>query len=162
MASLFNKFPFSLHTFKQLGRPSQKAIIWRWAIECNDHPLADLVLPKLPSKVDSPSDIPESLWDTFIKHGSEYFQDEMFRYMEIPTEAVQNIILSLHDEISEDYESWEDYQNFYGDRDVPNHPEVNRFPCLAPEGDLEVFEDGWHRLHSYVNQGHKTIPILEY
>jgi len=86
----------------------------------------------------------------------------VFYFTEVPAETVKTILLSTHEEISEDFDNWDEYSTFYG-KDVPNHTKQQRCPCMVPMSEPElVFEDGWHRLHSYINQGHTTIPIVQY
>ena len=148
-------------SFSELPFPVQKSLVWRWAIEC-ENSLDEKISHLLSSNPKDPSDLSESTWLQIIAIGNVHFGPAIFQYFELPTEAVKKVILTHHEEISEDWDSWDEYKAFYGTEEIPQHSEDNRFPCLAPTGEPEIFEDGWHRLHSYINQGHLTIPILEY
>lgn len=66
------------------------------------------------------------------------------------------------DDVKDIAPDFEGYHRWYADRgDLPQHTE--RWPSIRsnqPEWD-GYFEDGWHRFHSYVAQGDKTIPTVQ-
>ena len=147
--------------FTELPPSAQKAIVWRWAIEC-ENPLGEKIEHLLADAPEQPFDLSEDVWLKINAIGGKHFGSAKFIYFELPTETVKNVVLTQHNDIKDDYTNWAEYKESYGTKDVPLHSMVNRLPCLAPIGDDEIFEDGWHRLHSYINQGHTTIPVLEY
>lgn len=58
--------------------------------------------------------------------------------------------------------TWEQcHAEYVRESGVASYPRLNRWPVLIAtemsEGD--VIDDGWRRLHSYLDSGHETIPI---
>lgn len=159
MQSLFECEKHSMR-FEDLGSPAKKALIWFFAIECyND--IYDAISDLVPDNIHSPNDISEPTWSRIFTRANDFYQGTLFDYFEVPTENITSLILKHNNPICKDYESWADYANAYGTHDVPNYSAHDRFPCIAFSGDPDVIYDGWHRLHSYVNSQHSTIPVLE-
>jgi hypothetical protein len=42
------------------------------------------------------------------------------------------------------------------------YPETDRWPVIMSNEDDETLQDGWHRFHIYVSNGHKDIPVIFY
>ena len=79
-----------------------------------------------------------------------------------PVEQVQRRIASPGSGVDEhhggdfdDYHRW-----FLATRGVARH--THRWPAIRGGGDGDDYlQDGWHRLHSYLAQGDRTIPTVE-
>lgn len=60
---------------------------------------------------------------------------------------------------------WPDFPAYHAwylanDR-VPTHGPKNRWPSIVSgDPEDEFFWDGWHRFHSYVRDGHPTVPVI--
>lgn len=147
-------------TFGDLNVPSKKAYIWFFAIEqgCD---MINAIMDILPGDALNPSDISEYAWELMFERISAHLKGATFRYIEIPVVEIQSLIMSHNQSIKEDYANWADYAKSYCSHDIESHPETDRFPCISFSGDPDIIWDGWHRLHSYINSNHSTIPILE-
>jgi hypothetical protein len=160
-SSVFASVSAKSCNFSDLPCAAKKAIIWRWAFECFNDLFSEISAVIVCDAIETPFDISSDDWARMIEITESQYPDLYFRYFEAPTESVVEILLSRHEEISE-YNDWSEYRAAYGCRDVTNYSKVDRWPVLALLGDDMIFDDGWHRLHSYINSGHETIPILEY
>ncbi len=156
------------YKFSDLPLGAQKAIAGRWFIEAGcflgGSVLSNEISKFLPESANESSyaqELSAAQWNGILKLVKAFYKDKgsLFTYFEAPTEVVKDVLLKNISDF-DCYTFWEEYSNDYGS--VPMHQQKDRFPCLAPLGDEEILEDGWHRLHSYINQGHLTIPILEY
>jgi hypothetical protein len=95
----------------------------------------------------------------------EVFADVPAQWLEVPVDKVKRSFMRAR-EISEGFSSFDEYHDWYiGLGDVPQHGSENRWPCIEgnPEDpDGEALYDGNHRFHSYVRDGHDTIPIVRW
>jgi hypothetical protein len=146
--------------FSDLPRPAQKAFIWRAAE--NGGELSENIHVNIGSCNHAPCDVTEEAWGDAISKASVSCEGMFFYFFEVPTESIKSIILTNNECLSEDYSCWEDYESDYVDPTLVMHSRTDRFPVLAPLGEEEVLEDGWHRLHSYISQGHSSVPVLEF
>jgi hypothetical protein len=161
--SYFDKEAKQEYLFGDLPIGAQKAIAGRWFIEFGyffgGKELTEEISVFLPDTINEENyakELSKSQWEAILLLIKDYYGDKTFTYFEASTERVKEIVLKS----MEDYNCWEDYASDYGGRIL--HSKENRFACLSSLGDDEIFEDGWNRLHSYINQGHATIPIVEY
>lgn len=157
--SLFKNVEKKVVLFNELPAPAKKAYIWFFAVEaCNDVVTAiDDILPK---DAGCPNDIPEPVWLAMYENVAAFVGNEMFCYLEVPSGQIKSLIMEHNKGVKEEHDSWESYSEFYG-ASGEDHPDHDRFPCIAFEGHSDVVYDGWHRLHHYLSRGHKTIPVLE-
>lgn len=89
-------------------------------------------------------------------------------YGELPTEVVADEVFARLDAASKAQHGWKsfaDYHRWYTARGAtPQHAAQGRWPVLLSGGGRgsgeEFLWDGWHRLHSYVRSGHRTIPVV--
>ena len=59
-----------------------------------------------------------------------------------------------------DFKTFDEYHDWYSSYGhVPDHGD-SIWPCILSCVDYELFEDGWHRFHSYVKKGLTNIPVL--
>jgi hypothetical protein len=161
MKSFFDTCESTLTQFGELPLPAKKAIIWRWVFE-GESSLWDHMPHFAKDGFKSPSDITKVQWHFIFEILPNSFNKTPVYYSEVDTQVVIDTLLAHHCDIKDDWDTWSDYKAFYGTKDVPHHSDKDRFPCLSPLGDDEIFEDGWHRLHSYINSNHTTIPIVQY
>ncbi len=49
-------------------------------------------------------------------------------------------------------------QNYF----TTEYPMENRWPVIMSSFEDETFQDGWHRFHIYVANGHEDIPVVFY
>jgi hypothetical protein len=88
-------------------------------------------------------------------------------FIEVPVKDVSSTVTNSNawreDASAKPGETWETYHAWYIQKGVPDYPSENRWPALAGRKPAdEVFEDGWHRLHSYFRSGHGTIPVVAF
>jgi len=159
-SSFFKDIQAKELTFGELNVPSKKAYIWFFAIEqgCD---MINAIMDILPGDALNPSDISESAWELMFERISAHLKGATFRYLDVPVAEIQSLILNHNQSIKEDYAIWSDYAKSYGTHGVEHYPETDRFPCISFSGDQDIIWDGWHRLHSYINNNHSTIPVLE-
>ncbi len=157
--SLFKNVERKVVIFNELPVPAKKAYIWFFAVEaCND--LVSAISDVFPQDAWCPNDVPESKWLVMFDNVAAFVGDETFCYMEVPSDHIKALIMEHNREVKEDHDSWESYSKSYG-TGGEDHPDHDRFPCIAFEGHPDVVYDGWHRLHHYLSRGHETIPVLE-
>ena len=159
-SSFFKDIQAKELTFGELNVPSKKAYIWFFAIVqgCD---MINAIMDILPGDALNPSDISESAWELMFERISAHLKGATFRYLDVPVAEIQSLILNHNQSIKEDYAIWSDYAKSYGTHGVEHYPETDRFPCISFSGDQDIIWDGWHRLHSYINNNHSTIPVLE-
>ena len=90
--------------------------------------------------------------------GDEIDPNDKWGYVELPVEALKAAIGG-----NGEFDSFEEYHAAYiAGGDIPDHPNMDYAVILdgAYEG-AEVLRDGWHRFHSYVAKGAKTIPAVQ-
>lgn len=121
--------------FDDLPEPAKLALLRRLS-ECDDAPVT-----------------PEE--------ASPVIGDLAMRYAEVPVEAVKKAVAETTVAGGEHgHRDFDEYHAWYCRQGVPDHRDGDRWPAIAWNQDDEVFEDGWHRFHSYVRAGHQTIPVL--
>lgn len=83
----------------------------------------------------------------------------------MPVEHLKRKVMKdpdIHESFGNDFDAYHKWYMEHGS--VPMHKE--RWPIVLQHPDLESslgpIEDGWHRFHSYVAQGDKTIPVLKF
>jgi hypothetical protein len=159
-SSFFNGAQAKELTFGELNVPSKKAYVWFFAIEqgCD---MINEIMDILPGDAINPGDISESVWELMFERISAHLKGATFRYFEVPVQEIQSLIMTNNQSIKDDYASWADYAKSYCSHGIESHPETDRFPCISFSGDSDIIWDGWHRLHSYINSNHPTIPVLE-
>ena len=95
--------------------------------------------------------------------------------VEIPTDVMKQEMVA-RSKSRKGYEDWtkehptfdayhEWYMKFGGWFDHTKHISRSRsyrWPCIMSGYNHEVLEDGWHRFHSYIERGDKTIPCIYY
>lgn len=86
----------------------------------------------------------------------------------VPTETLKQKIMAS--DTGEGHRDWDDYHKWYVNPSYSQEKDRNglprfrkhteRWPVIADDHHGGVIDDGWHRLHSYIAQGDKTIPVL--
>lgn len=57
---------------------------------------------------------------------------------------------------------WANYQKPVENYFVTSHPKDRLWPVIMSNHDDETLQDGWHRFHLYVANGHEDIPVIFY
>lgn len=154
-AEIINKKGIVEPFFKH-SKPTQKAIIQWMAIEGGAW--FDLIPEDLHKLYDEGWS--DEAWNLVIAEINKTKGLIEYTYIEIPTKILTDYIANEHEEISEEYDSWKDYHEWYlNGGDIPNHSVKDRWACIL-SGDEELISDGWHRLHCYIKNNNKTIPIV--
>lgn len=84
-------------------------------------------------------------------------------YVEVPADEVKSVFDARLDSTQGSHDgTWDSYHRWYLSLgDVPEYAQEDRWPVLSWADD-EVFEDGWHRLHSYMRSNHPNIPVYSF
>lgn len=153
--------------YKNLPRTHQMAIAWYMAIDGEAWGPYGINMDKQPTTLSSNKN--KDKWEkVYLKrqtsrHLSSYVKEYgrcKFGVVEIPTEVViREIIKNLGNNRSESVDGFKKHCS--ETPFLPHYPSKNRWPCILADDD-EVLQDGWHRFHSYVRAGHKTIPCIYY
>lgn len=78
----------------------------------------------------------------------------------IPIEQIKNFVLQFDKDIAEDWKDFDSYHKWYiSYGNIPEH-KGKQWPIILSGFGYEFIQDGWHRLHCYMRQGKKTVPIL--
>lgn len=86
------------------------------------------------------------------------YRSKRFGLARVSTKNLQDQIM-LSDDIKEGFENFADYHQWYVSQGgVAAHKAM--WPPIASCMAGELFEDGWHRFHSYVAAGKKIVPVL--
>jgi len=114
--------------------------------------------------------MPDHLKQAVRTYCIEGFDDEEFKehvtkyrylFSEVPVERVKESVM-CDKEIAERFKDFDEYHKWYTDTcQIPVY-DGPRWPSIVSAFSDETFEDGWHRFHSYVQQGDDTIPILAF
>lgn len=93
---------------------------------------------------------------------------KIFGVADVPMELMKLQIMNDPDRRI-DFSCFEEYHDYFmrpsveGKR-VPHYPTRNRWPIFLSgrKRDRETIVDGWHRFHSYVRSGAKSVPVIWY
>jgi len=86
-----------------------------------------------------------------------------FGYVNLPTSIAKQECLKRMKETEEEINDFGYYHNWYiQGGEMPKHTNVKKWPCILSSFDDELFQDGWHRFHRYIQLGCKTIPCVFY
>lgn len=146
---LIEKFGGKVYTFKDLPKPAQKSIFWYMAADGEAWPC---------SYDDSPLEaLPEAI---------KTYGHTAFGLVNVPMKE-------LKDTVAENFKAdsdtkvmgWADFDAYHkwymGDSQVEDHGK-SVWPVILNCFDDELFQDGWHRFHTYVDRGVKKVPCLYY
>ena len=154
--------------YKDLPRTHQMAMAWYMAIDGEAWEPYGIDMNKQPTTMSSNKN--KDKWEVYLKkqtirHLSSYIKEYgrcKFGAVEIPTEVMASEIMKAIETSIGKFKSIREYQEWYRKNcSIPSYSSKNRWPCILSDDD-EVLQDGWHRLHSYIQAGHKTIPCVYY
>jgi hypothetical protein len=92
----------------------------------------------------------------------EVFKHVKAIWVEVPVAAVKAAFMGIP-ALAALFDTFEDYQLWYrATNHVPKYLRDNRWPCLVSTVEDEIALDGYHRLHSYIWEGHATVPFVSY
>ena len=171
------KYGVKILPFKKLPAPARYAIIHYMAIDGEAWDVSDQLaesfakghkmIAKSKGSYDKVRKLHKEAVIKSLKFYTEKYGDRKFGYGLIPTKAFVKEIWDRDDGVKDwkmDGMTFKEYQEWYFKEgaSMPNHPKTNRWSCILSSFDFEVLEDGWHRFHSYVMRGDKTIPCVHY
>ena len=94
------------------------------------------------------------------------YGDKKFGIVDIPSLEVCKRLYHITRELKEEFDTPEECHKWYlkheGPKETTRHRRTNRWPCIISSYDDELFQDGWHRLHTYLRRNDKTIPCIFY
>ena len=97
--------------------------------------------------------------DFFVKK----FGGMKFGVVNIPMSVCKAEVMKRDKDMAEDHKDFETYHKWYKrDCGIPRHKHTNPWPCILSGFNDEVFEDGWHRFHRYVQLGLDSVPCVIY
>lgn len=85
--------------------------------------------------------------------------DDLFMYAEIPMiELIKAIDVPI--DLRKSIKTFDEYHKWYIDGgDIPSHEGI--WALVFADEEDDIIEDGWHRFHSYVEKGIKTVPCIQ-
>lgn len=89
-----------------------------------------------------------------------------FGMVTIPVGAIKEAYLARHNVYQNEderfpFETFDELHQWYLKHcGIPKHPRRNRWPSILSCQDDELLEDGYHRFHSYIEHGYRTIPCV--
>jgi len=86
-----------------------------------------------------------------------------FGVVNLPMSVCKNEVMKRDKDMAEDHKDFETYHKWYMEGvGIPRHKKMNPWPCILSGFDDELFEDGWHRFHRYVQLGLDNVPCVIY
>jgi hypothetical protein len=85
-----------------------------------------------------------------------------YGYRLVPVEEMKAFVMDDPD-IGEAFKDFDYYHQWYlndAREQMPVYPVTSRWPVIATGRGEEPLDDGWHRLHAYVEAGDQTIALL--
>lgn len=161
--ALFNN-DFGIKTFAELDRVSQLAIAWYMGIDgeaweefmhFDEHTWPDVKEDYSGWKSKMLEIIDQALPEILKRHGQRNYG--------VGTWPASDLLASVADDetfqrpVSEITEMFNKEIELYH---TTRYPHENRWPVIMSSREDETFEDGWHRFHIYVSNGHPDIPII--
>jgi hypothetical protein len=108
---------------------------------------------------DLPKEAQLSILEYTQARSPEMVKAAQYGLVNIPMEALTDHIMAHNDELKDDFDSFEQYHEWYMTKNkIRQHSQV-RPVALSPYDD-ETLQDGWHRLHTYYHNGLKTVPAI--
>jgi hypothetical protein len=148
--------------FKDLTKPYQLAIIHYMAIDGEAWGLfgnMDCYCNSTPSKIKR--ELEKNLPEYIKRHGRR-----KFGVMNLPIDICKKLIMKVEaiagESLEKEHGSFDEYHAWYTTYDMPNHTNRNPYPCILSSFNDELFQDGWHRFHRYVELKMKMIPCVYY
>lgn len=148
--------------FKDLKRASKMALVQYMIVD------GDAWKKAIPPDDDYPSDMSiEEIRKELMPGVIEHYGHELFVETTISISLLKAWIMENHLDLKKDFKTFDEYHAWYLTiGHTPNHG-TSRWPCILDQGnrrtyDCEVFQDGWHRFHSYVKKGYRKIPCVGY
>jgi hypothetical protein len=150
---------FNIVAYADLARPHQLALAHYMAVDGE----AWESLLKLPAGRNSPRAIRKALAKALPEYVTRYGPVQFGVAMLKATDVIKSVAGDT--EIAEDWPDWKAYHQWYCGQDsgpAVDHPRRNRWPVILSTFDDETLQDGWHRLHCYIRQGARKIPVVFY
>lgn len=149
--ALAKRFGAKLVAFRSLTAEAQMALI--------------VYLDEWSGQIDELYHLPREKWADAVKkslpHFVKEYGDEEFGLATIPIEELKRECYERSGDIRNDFPNFDTYHDWYvREGDTTNH-KGSIWPCILSCQDDELFEDGWHRFHSYVRAGAvRDVPVL--
>ena len=147
---------YQIAPFSELPRPHQLAMAWYMAVDGDAWhcpALEDIQIKSESSKKEF-----EALMPFFVEH----YGTTPFGITTITAQQAKDALMG-DDDISEDHASWDEYHAWYtSGQNMPQHSKQDRWPVILSGFEGESFQDGHHRLHSYLRDGHPDVPVIFY
>ena len=145
--------------FAVLPKPHQLAIAWYMSIDgAKWEDLGNMSNVK--SHDELVIDFKKALPEYVKKYGKKKFGT-----LNIPMSVCQEIIMKSRSDLKDDFKTFMDYHKWYTSYQF-NHlkyKNINVWPCILSDNlNEELFQDGWHRFHRYVQLKMLSIPCVYY
>lgn len=162
---------FEIVPYRELPQPYQMALAWYMAV--NGEAWDDIIDH---DTVEMPDDVQNSddpRWHAGYKAALEKLLPKFVRKygkveFGVATWATETLIASVAGDETfvedgldlEGTQAWfqASVQNYF----TTSYPETDRWPVIMSNFEDETFQDGWHRFHIYVSNGHTDIPVVFY
>lgn len=148
---------YEILSFSQLPVPYQLAMAWYMAVD--GEAWHDFV--EIPEMV---ADHPDFMatFEALLPRFVESYGNVPFGVTTLSAQQVKDAYMG-DAEISADFASFDDYHQWYvSHNDTPVYGQEGRWPAILGDDNSEAFQDGHHRLHSYLRAGHADVPLIFY
>lgn len=143
--------------FPELPIGSKKALIYYYAVDCDDDDFYGLIEDSM--YIDDKA-CPDLInWELLISHADIIWKDHEYILKYLSISETKIYIMNNSDDLVDEYGDFDSYHDFYVTGETPNHINAD-WPVLAMPSVGEALLDGWHRLHSYIRTKHEKIPFL--
>jgi hypothetical protein len=90
-----------------------------------------------------------------IKEYSSEFGTNMYLYGIVDTQEIIDLVMSAGE-----FSSYAEFRSFHQKNVLENTTEIYPIYMSNNAEDMSYIEDGWHRLHRYINMQLESIPVL--
>lgn len=100
--------------------------------------------------------------DSYLPFCLKHHGDELFGIAMVPMEHLKKEIMKRKGDVKREFKTFDAYHKWYctSSRGMQVYSKKSVWPCILSQMGEEIFEDGWHRFHSYVKLGLTEVPVL--
>lgn len=130
---------------------AKKAIIHYSILESGNDDLGDFVFQF--------DELNDDAWCAILAHSDNIWQDRTYSLSLLTPEQAGAFVERFSPDVMDDWGGYENFRKESGQcSDIPEHS-TNDWPVLAMPSCGEALLDGWHRFHSYLNQGFDVYVV---
>lgn len=136
--------------FIDLPVGAKKALVHYSILEAGNDALGDDVLEV--------ENLDDDAWNAILARADKVWRKKHFSLSLLTSEQAAYFVERFSPEVMDEHGGFEKFREANKDFDIPVHQD-NSWPVLAMPSCGEALLDGWHRFHSYMNQGFDVYVI---